>query len=739
MKQLYYIIYLFSFLFVLSGCVEDPDMDTRLQNAEVPQIAAFTNENVSKTATTITATASITKENGSPLIERGFKYWPSDNINDADTVRETGGLAKGEYTLTIDHLTNGVEYKVTPFAGNEIGIGYGDTITVYTNEGTGAVKIAEIDKSTINATSVFVQGVVTKEGEGDITEYGFYVWVVGAEKDTLIYDNKKYDVVKEGNTYSCTIKGLKPSTSYIVQAFARNNFGKFDTDAVEKFSTYDGRPELGTLVVKGEPGFDNVTLRAQLITEGDTAVNALGFCWGTIKGDGSPNIADNDTIHSVLGEDGYFEGTINGLESNVKYYVIAFATSKFGSDFSKDTLEVVTRDVYPSIFIDEATAFVMESGLVTFSGELSNEGETPVTELGICYSSKTNTPDATNCEGKEILKPEDLDENGRFSVKTTHKLKGSATYYVRAFATNKAGTRYSNISQEFKTPSIFTAVGENYPGTDLVRQYAGFSIGNTAYVLGGNKGASRSNELWGYDADQGVWGENTPYEFEAIGISVCTDNRNTAYAFGGKEVGPVLPNCYSFSADNTGWNLLAELEGANKRYDAVSFVFDNKAYLIGGRYSNNTLTDTIFYYDIQADTWHDFGKFPVAFSNGIALTNGNDVYVGLGNQNESGRDLWVATNGDFSKDSWTPLTGLPADMDNVSTGVIYKNNNSIYVVDDYGFVWQYSINDGAWSKRSKCSDRARNFKMYVLNDTIYILGLDSYTNIFMTYDPSWDN
>lgn len=736
MKQFYYLIYLLSSLFFLSGCVEDSDMDTRLQNAGVPELGTFTNENVSKTATTIKATASVNKENGSPLTERGFKYWRSDNVNEADTVRENIGLGKGEYTLTIEQLTNGVEYKVTPFAKNEAGIGYGDTITVYTNEGTGAVKIAEIDNNTIHATSVFVQGVVTKEGEGDITEYGFYVWVEGAENDTIIYDNKEYDVVKEGNTYSYTINNLNPSTNYIVQAFARNNFGKFDTDAVEKFSTLDGRPRMGTLAVKGEPGFDNVTLRAQLVTEGDTAVNEVGFCWGTIKGDGSPNIIDNDTIHSILGEDGYFEGTINGLESNVKYYVIAFATNKFGSDFSKDTLEVVTRDVYPSIFIDEATAFVMENGLVTFSGELSNEGETPVTELGICYSSKTNTPDATNCEGKEILKPEDLDENGRFSVHTTHKLKGSKTYYVRAFATNKAGTRYSNISQEFKTPSIFTSVGENYPGTDLVLYYAGFTIENTAYVLGGDKGATRSNELWGYNADQGVWRDFTPYGTQAMGISVCTDGNN-AYAFGGKGVGKVSNLCYAYNTYNNEWISLKEMDGENVRFDAVSFVYNDYAYVIGGKNLNSTLTDTIFYYDISANTWHDLSKFPVAFSNGVALTNGDNVYVGLGNKDESERGLWVASGGDFSNESWTPLAALPDAMSNVSTGVIY--NNSIYVVDDFGVIWQYNIDGDQWYKRSKCSDRARYFKIYVLNDTIHILGLDRYTNIFMTYDPSWDN
>lgn len=735
MKHFYYLIYLLSSLFFLSGCVEDSDMDTRLQNAGVPELGTFTNENISKTATTIVATATVYKENGSPLTERGFKYWRSDNVNETDTVRENIGLGKGEYTLTIKKLTNGVEYKVTPFAKNEVGMGYGDTITVYTNEGTGAVKIAEIDKSTINATSVFVQGIVTKEGEGDITEYGFYVWVEGAEKDTIIYDNKGYDVVKEGNTYSCTINNLKPSTNYIVQAFARNNFGKFDTDAVEKFFTLDGRPRMGALAVKGEAGFDNVTLRAQLVTQGDTAVNAIGFCWGTTKGDGSPNINDNDTIHSVLSEDGYFEGTIEGLESNVKYYVIAFATNKFGYDFSKDTLEVVTRDVYPSIFIDEATAFVMESGLVTFSGELLNEGETPVTELGICYSSMTNTPDATNCEGKEILKPEDLDENGRFSVQTTHKLKGSKTYYVRAFATNKAGTRYSNISQEFKTPSIFTALEQNYQGTSLVQQYAGFTIGNTAYVLGGDKGATRSDELWGYNADQGVWRDFAPYGAPTMGISVCTSG-NTAYTFGGKELRGISSSCYSYNAYSNEWTPLKKLDGENVRCDAVSFVYDDKAYLIGGTNLNGSSTDTIFYYDIHSDTWNDLGRFPVAFSNGIALGNGDNIYVGLGN-NGTDRGLWVATGGDFSNESWNPLAEIPPTMSNVSTGVIY--NNSIYAVDDFGVIWQYSLDGDQWYKRSKCSDRARNFKIYVLNDTIYILGLDRYTNTFMTYDPSWDN
>ena len=76
-------------------------------------------------------------------------------------------------------------------------------------------------------------------------------------------------------------------------------------------------------------------------------------------------------------------------------------------------------------------------------------------------------------------------------------------------------------------------------------------------------------------------------------------------------------------------------------------------------------------------------------------------------------------------------------MGNISTGVIY--NRRIYVVDEFGVIWQYSIDDKVWFQRSTCSGNSRNFDIFVLNDTIYILGLDIYANEFMTYDPSWDN
>ena len=61
MKQLYFLLTIFSLL--LSGCLEDPDMNTGLQNALKPEFEKFSGDDITKTATTIVAKATIKKEN----------------------------------------------------------------------------------------------------------------------------------------------------------------------------------------------------------------------------------------------------------------------------------------------------------------------------------------------------------------------------------------------------------------------------------------------------------------------------------------------------------------------------------------------------------------------------------------------------------------------------------------------------------------------------------------------------
>ena len=179
MKQLYFLLTIFSLL--LSGCLEDPDMNTGLQNALKPEFEKFSGDDITKTATTIVAKATIKKENGSPVTERGFQYWEENSTNiQKETDKEKEG--KGTYSLTMDQLIDGATYMICPYAINGVGTSYGDTIKVNTNRGTGRVKTTTIEDEAINATSVNVKGIIAEKGEGEYEDYGFRLF--NAEKDT---------------------------------------------------------------------------------------------------------------------------------------------------------------------------------------------------------------------------------------------------------------------------------------------------------------------------------------------------------------------------------------------------------------------------------------------------------------------------------------------------------------------------------------------------------------------------
>lgn len=724
MKQLYLLLFTL-FAISLSGCLEEPDMDPTLQNAFAPELEKFTRANVDITATTIVAKATVKKENGDPVTERGFIYWLK-NTNDVKTKKETNlENGKGEFKQEIKELKNDTIYFISPYARNKKGITYGDTLGINTKAGIGSVITSEVTE--VTATSAVVGGLIKDKGEGEIKMVGFNLYK-NSELDSII----KIDMneMPTDSTFIHTLTELKPETEYVIEAIVENSFGQFNTDR-QSFKTKDGHPELGFLSTI-ETDYTFATVRAKLVKKGDGELDSIGFCWGEEKLPELPNIKEDSVIKCTVDKDGFYLATIPNLKAKTKYIVRGFAVNAFGAVYTPDSLEIVAKSNVPTIFMDEASNYEMISGNVTVSGVLQSDGKDRVSQIVVYYSTAA-TPGPDKFDGKISLTRDELDANNKF--KASFKLKGNKTYYVCAYATNKSGTESSKIVS-FTTPNIFSNLNM-FEGSGR-KQFAAFSLEDIAFILGGDLGDKRTNELLGYNASQQVWKPFKAYPIEATNISVCTSG-NTVYAFGGKQsvVGQVqIQNCYSYSSSENDWKELKKLEGDNIRHDAVSFVSDNKVYLIGGVNLNSIVTDTIFCYDIDTDTWKNANKFPHRLKSGIALMNGDNVYIGLGDRDadDKGVGLWTSSV-DFS--TWYELAEPPALMGNVSSGVIY--NNSIYVIDDSDIIWQYDIEGNEWHKRSTCSLRTKNNKLYVLNDSIYILGMDYFTKGLVTYDPSWDN
>jgi hypothetical protein len=102
-------------------------------------------------------------------------------------------------------------------------------------------------------------------------------------------------------------------------------------------------------------------------------------------------------------------------------------------------------------------------------GNITNDGGTPVTQRGVCWSTSPNptTANNTTSDGSGV---------GSYTSTLTGLVAGS-TYYVRAYAINSAGTAYGNQVQ-------FTAASDSEPTLMI--------FGEIYYVLSGNITSSRT-------------------------------------------------------------------------------------------------------------------------------------------------------------------------------------------------------------------------------------------------------
>jgi len=188
-------------------------------------------------------------------------------------------------------------------------------------------------------------------------------------------------------------------------------------------------PTLTTTAVT-EITSSNAISGGMITDNGGAAVTVRGVCWSTSP---NPTTAGNKTEDGA--GSGSFTSNITGLEANTKYYVRAYATNSAGTAYGNQlefttalgiNLPVLTTK--PVTEIDRHTAV---SG-----GDITSDGGGTISARGICWSTSPNPT-------IEDDKTEDGDGTGSF-VSNVTGLESNTTYYLRAYATNEAGTGYGN-------------------------------------------------------------------------------------------------------------------------------------------------------------------------------------------------------------------------------------------------------------------------------------------------------
>ena len=732
MQKIFFILSVVFSAVLLNSCIENPEFTPGVIGASTPDFEEGSVKRMGTTANSITVSATISKENGSKIEERGFCWSltePTDE-NWGEEVPDTNGTGRGEYTMTIGDLENDKEYYLTPYAKNKSGTSCGETIKLSTNPGLGYANTKKVDEYT-RASSILVGAKIESEGECKMIDFGVYLYT---KKDSAYVSRiTEIDSVsaEEDNVYFYKIKDLKPSTKYYFKAFVKNECGEYVAN-VDSLTTKNGDIILNNVIIQA--GYTNAILTSSVSNDGDETVNIVsrGFCFS--KTNVTPLITDSIPCGGGLGS---FTKDITGLDAETRYYVRAYAINNWGTVYySRDTTFSTIRDIPTviTVLVNENNDF--RNGAATVSGIVENAGMRPVTSVGICWSTVYNPEMAIN---NSYDLPVTLNNN--FSGQLTN-LRGGVTYYYRAYAKNEIGTAYGKI-ELFTTPAIFNSSLAKFPGNErLFNSTAYFTIDDNLYLLGGDLGPNRTDEMWSYSVSKNKWDQRLSFAGGPAKWQTAVSYGVGAYVFGGYDgTGDEKSGMYYYNNTNDANQWLSPpYENPDSSYTicrAIGFSYSNNVFIIGGM-SGDTVKKEVYTFYHASKTWQRWTDFPVEQYGGVAVLIDDMVYVGLGkdNSNICNGKLWTSTD---AGQTWNPA---PIECSLYNGGILagVAFNRNIYVIDEDYYILEYNTQTALWTRKSQLPSAYRGIHcMSVIGDKIYIgLGNNS-ANSLIVYDPIWDN
>ena len=409
-------------------------------NALIPTITTTAVSNI--TATTASSGGNVTSDGGSAITSRGVCWSTSTNPTTANS-HTTDGTGTGTFTSSITGLIPGSTYHVRAYATNSVGTSYGNDVTFTTIAVVPTVTTTTV--SNITPTTASSGGNVTSDGGAAVTARGV-CW------STLTNPTTSNSHTTDGagtGTFTSSITGLAPGTTYHVRAYATNSVGtSYGNDVT--FTTNAVAPTVTTTAVSDITA-TTASSGGNVTDAGGASVTARGACWSTSA---NPTTSDSHTTDGT--GTGTFTSSITGLSPGTTYHVRAYATNSVGISYGND-LSFTTNAVVPTVTttaVSDITATTASSG-----GDITDDGGAPVTARGVCWNISANPTisDSHTTDGAGT---------GTFTSSITN-LTPDTTFYLRAYATNTAGTAYGNEAT-FTTAANPTLSGTVTDGIDPI-------------------------------------------------------------------------------------------------------------------------------------------------------------------------------------------------------------------------------------------------------------------------------
>ncbi len=389
----------------------------------------------------------VTSNGGAALSAWGVCWSTSANPTLANSFLQNT-VSSGSFSSALSGLTQNTTYYVRAYATNSAGTAYGNEQSFTTTNTTTDVVLPIITTfavSSITTTSASSGGAVTSDGGGTLSAWGV-CWSTSANP---ILANSFLQNNGSAGFFSSALSGLTPNTTYYLRAYATNSAGTAYGNE-QSFTTTDTNVVLPTITTRAVSAIttNSASSGATITSDGGAALSAWGVCWSTST---NPTLANSFLQHNVSTT--IFGSALSGLTQNTTYYVRAYATNSAGTAYGNEQSFTTLPIVLP--IVTTTAIFAITSNSANSGGTLTSDGGAALSAWGVCWSTSAN-PTLADSFSQNFV------SSGSFSSALSG-LTLNTTYYVRAFATNSAGTAYGN-ELIFTTTNNFITIGQSYQG-----------------------------------------------------------------------------------------------------------------------------------------------------------------------------------------------------------------------------------------------------------------------------------